>query len=254
MTEEKASTTKEKKLTYKGNAKKAIETLEKLAKGYEVVEKREVKRASGKKYVKTVRKKVKPDKVAAKALEEMNGLVDEKGKITAFRLPPYIEITDNGEILLRTSELCKVFDISDRTLTTWSRKGAPNVRVGWWNLREMIEWRLKTAGVSAGGGESREAKKLEADIKLKEAKIKAEELRLERMLNRMVPISMVEEVLCNNNAAVAAAVRNIGEALFTNLNAKYPDIMHDVRRIANNEIDRACEYISEHGTLDGFAD
>lgn len=254
MAEEKTSTAKNKKLTYKGALKKAMETLEKVGKGYEVVEKQEIKLPSGKKRVRTVRKKVKPDKVAAKALAEISGDVDEQGEPIGYHLPPFMEYTPEGDLLLRTSELCKIFDISDRTLTTWSRKGAPNVRKGWWNLRKMIEWRLKTAGVSAGGGESREAKKLEADIKLKEAKIKAEELRLERMLNRMVPISMVEEVLCNNNAAATAAVRNIGEALFTNLNAKYPDIMHDVRRIANNEIDRACEYISEHGTLDGFAD
>ena len=250
MTDENKSTTKEKKLTYKGAAKKAIETLEKMAKGYEVVEKQEFKLPSGKKRVKTVRKHVKPDKMAAKMLVESAGERDEEGKIAGYHLPPYLEITPEDEILLRTSQLCKMFDISDRTLTNWSRTGAKNVRTGWWNLREMIEWRLKTAGISAGGGESKEARKLEADIKLKQNKAKVEELRLERMLNKMVPISMVEEAMCNNNALAAAAMRNIGEVVFTNLNAKYPEIMHDVRRIINDEINRACEQLSTNGVVD----
>ena len=110
MAEEKTSTAKNKKLTYKGALKKAMETLEKVGKGYEVVEKQEIKLPSGKKRVRTVRKKVKPDKVAAKALAEISGDVDEQGEPIGYHLPPFMEYTPEGDLLLRTSELCKIFE------------------------------------------------------------------------------------------------------------------------------------------------
>ena len=70
------------------------------------------------------------------------------------------------------------------------------------------------------------------------------------MINNMLPISMVKEAMCNNNALAAAAMRNIGEVIFTNLNAKYPEIMHDVRRIVNDEVNRACEQLARDGVVD----
>ena len=110
----------------------------------------------------------------------------------------------------------------------------------------LIEWRIKSAGFGrTDGGTTNEAKKLNADARLKEVKANIEEMRLERMIERLVPLEMVEEEMTACFANARSGLLRIGEKVFTELHAQYPEIMHDVRRIVNYEIETGLDRLSE---------
>lgn len=161
-------------------------------------------------------------------------------------IPSYLQITADDKLIVRSSQVCKIFGISDRTLSTWTARGAPQYKRGWWDLAVLIEWRIKSAGFGrTDGGTTNEAKKLNADARLKEVKADIEEMRLERMMERLVPLEMVEEEMTACFANARSGLLRIGEKVFTELHAQYPEIMHDVRRIVNYEIETGLDRLSE---------
>lgn len=173
----------------------------------------------------------------------------EKKRVSKLRkngIPSYLQITADEKLVVRSSQVCKLFAISDRTLSTWAARGAPQYKRGWWDLAELIDWRLKEAGLDASsGGTTNEAKRSEADARLKDIKANIEEVRLARMLERMVPIDMVETELEMCFANARAAMLRIGEKVFTELYTQYPEMIHDVKRIINTEIETALSRLAE---------
>ena len=82
-------------------------------------------------------------------------------------IPQYLQISTDDRLFLRSSQVCKLFDISDRTLSTWTARGAPQYKRGWWDLAALIDWRIKEAGLGEeDGGTTNEAKRLNADCLL----------------------------------------------------------------------------------------
>lgn len=161
-------------------------------------------------------------------------------------IPQYLQISTDDRLFLRSSQVCKLFDISDRTLSTWTARGAPQYKRGWWDLAALIDWRIKEAGLGEeDGGTTNEAKRLNADARLKEVKADIEEMRLERMLERFIPVELVEEELSSCFANARSAMLRIGEKVFTELYSQYPEITNDVRRIINYEIENALQRLAE---------
>lgn len=70
-------------------------------------------------------------------------------------------------------------------------------------------------------------------------------MRLERMLERFIPVELVEEELSSCFANARSAMLRIGEKVFTELYSQYPEITNDVRRIINYEIENALQRLAE---------
>ena len=39
-----------------------------------------------------------------------------------------------------TSETCQFFNVTQKTLSNWEKKGAPKKDHGKWDIKELIEW------------------------------------------------------------------------------------------------------------------
>lgn len=77
------------------------------------------------------------------------------------------------KVIVSTKEICKLFEISDRTLTDWKRQGLTQHSRGWWDLQHVLKWRGE---IYNGDSEESKAvnlqnKKLEAEVALKEAQV-----------------------------------------------------------------------------------
>lgn len=80
---------------------------------------------------------------------------------------------DDDKVIISTKAICKLFEISDRTLTDWKRQGLTQHSRGWWDLQHVLKWRGE---IYNGDSEDSKAinlqnKKLEAEVALKEAQV-----------------------------------------------------------------------------------
>ena len=77
------------------------------------------------------------------------------------------------KVIVSTKAICKLLEISDRTLTDWKRQGLTQHSRGWWDLQHILKWRGE---IYNGDSEESKAvnlqnKKLEAEVALKEAQV-----------------------------------------------------------------------------------
>ena len=93
--------------------------------------------------------------------------------------------TEDGQLIVSSEVLKRIFGVTQRLISDWAMQGCPKYDRGWWNLKDVIEWR--GLGRQKGEKKSDEAKKLEADADLKYAKARQEELKLAEMMGELIP-------------------------------------------------------------------
>ena len=58
---------------------------------------------------------------------------------------------EDGDLILSTSTLCEFLGISSQMLSKYKLDGCPQLRKGWYNLRDVLEWREKEKGIGMSG-------------------------------------------------------------------------------------------------------
>ncbi len=81
---------------------------------------------------------------------------------------------EEGELILSTSMLCTFLGISSQMLSKYKLDGCPQLRKGWFNLRDVLEWRETVKGIGISGdlqtnqSMDLKSKKMQVEIELKE--------------------------------------------------------------------------------------
>lgn len=112
-----------------------------------------------------------------------------------YKMDGYKE--ENGRVLIRTSRLCDLLEVSDRTLTDWKRQGLTQHSRGWWDLQHVLKWRgeIYNADTELSKSANLQQKKLEAEIAFKEAQSELNRIKIDIASGKYIEKEIVEAEL-----------------------------------------------------------
>ena len=152
---------------------------------------------------------------------------------------------ENGDLIVSTADLIKIFGVTQRTVAEWGRTNCPKVGRGEWKLKDVVEWRGLCRLGDATNKESDAAKKLRADAEYKDAKAKQEAVRLQEMLGNLVPIEMIQEQWAFTFADIRQQLMKLPNDIRARIHTSYPECSEDVSLIAEEIIRRTLEGLAE---------
>lgn len=153
--------------------------------------------------------------------------------------------TENHELIVTSEVLTRIFDVTPKAISTWSQQGCPKYNRGWWNLKDVIEWR--GLGKAKGEKKSDEAKKLQADAELKTAKARQEELKLAEMMGELIPVELVEAQLSQTFSTIRQRLLALPNEIRTEAYTLYPEYSTEVTRIADKTVRECLDDLATHG-------
>lgn len=160
---------------------------------------------------------------------------------------PYkeVETTADEEInfIVGTQATCDFFGISRETLSKWGKQGAPKEGRGKWNLKKIVQWKFGTQN-----DKSAEARKLEADAKYRELKVEITEIQKKIMNGEYIAVGDFEKTLSESLAKVKAGLIFLGHKIAMELNAQYPEVALEVKKLVDEQIEKGLEEIAKTGT------
>lgn len=152
---------------------------------------------------------------------------------------------EEGQFIFTTQEVLALFDIGDSTLKRWVKEGCPKLGRDQWDLQQLLRWR----GLGKRGDnqfhDSPEAKKLQAEADLKDAKARQEEVRLQEMLGYLVPIEMVQEQLADTFTEIRQTMLRLPNDVRARIHVQYPDCSEGVSEIVNTTVRKCLESLAE---------
>lgn len=184
----------------------------------------------------------KPDPQAALAYAKLLNAKDDAPVKNKF-----FQITDDERILLSTSKLAEIMQVSVKTVGVWERKGCPKEKRGWYDLAAVIRWRGREIGVQ--GGADGMAAKLEADTRLKMAKAAMAEAELRQKNGELVPLSIVEERLGELFSELRTSFLSIGDHIMAETYTQYPELAPQARRMIEIYVREALKTIADTGSF-----
>lgn len=140
---------------------------------------------------------------------------------------------ENGDLILTTQEMGKIFGLRADTLSDWAIKGCPKESRGWWNVRKVIEWR-GLGRLGDNSEKSSEAKKLQADADYKAAKARQAEVELQEQLGKLIPIEIVTKQMQDAFAEIRQLILKLPNDLHAKIHTIYPSCAEDVKEIADD--------------------
>lgn len=164
-----------------------------------------------------------------------------------------VKFNKDGDLLLTTAEMGKIFGMRPDTLSDWAKKGCHKEERGWWNVRKVIEWR----GLNRMGDNpelSSEAKKLQADADYKTAKARQAEVELQEQLGKLVPIEIVEEKMADAFAEIRQLLLKLPNDLHARIHTEYPNCAEGVSEIADDTVRKCLLRLAECDNSRGNAE
>jgi len=128
-------------------------------------------------------------------------------------------------------------------LSTWAKKGAPKETRGNWDLKKLVAWKHG----SKSNELSREARKLEADVRYREAKADVEEIKKLEKVGQYVSVGDVEKSLAEVFTRIKQGLLFMGHRIATELNAQYPELALDAKRLVDEEVAKGLTQLAKTG-------
>ena len=141
-----------------------------------------------------------------------------------------------------TSETCQFFNVTQKTLSNWEKKGAPKKDHGKWDIKELIEWKYMN-----GKEESAEVRKLKAEADLKESKAAQEAIKLALTEGRYIPVDKVTRDLKRLFSVLKKSLVAIGHNVATEINGIDPESAVIANNLIDEKIHEALEQLSRSG-------
>ncbi|MBP2646280.1 MAG: hypothetical protein H6Q75_1720 [Firmicutes bacterium] len=153
----------------------------------------------------------------------------------------------DNPFVFNTQHTCDFFGISRETLSGWARKGAPKETRGYWDLKKLTEWKYGKQNNDL----SPEARKLQADVRYREAKAEMEEMKKLEKVGQYVSVDDIEKALAEVFARIKQGLLFMGHRIATELNAQYPELALDAKRLVDEEVAKGLTQLAENGTYTG---
>ena len=141
-----------------------------------------------------------------------------------------------------TSETCQFFNVTQKTLSNWEKKGAPKKDHGKWDIKELIEWKYMN-----GKEESAEVRKLKAEADLKESKAAQEAIKLALTEGRYIQVDKVTRDLKRLFSVLKKSLVAIGHNVATEINGIDPEVAVIANNLIDEKIHEALEQLSRCG-------
>ena len=141
-----------------------------------------------------------------------------------------------------TSETCQFFNVTQKTLSNWEKKGAPKKDHGKWDIKELIEWKYMN-----GKEESAEVRKLKAEADLKESKAAQEAIKLALTEGRYIQVDKVTRDLKRLFSVLKKSLVAIGHNVATEINGIDPESAVIANNLIDEKIYEALEQLSKSG-------
>lgn len=141
-----------------------------------------------------------------------------------------------------TSETCQFFNVTQKTLSNWEKKGAPKKDHGKWDIKELIEWKYMN-----GKEESAEVRKLKAEADLKESKAAQEAIKLALTEGRYIQVDKVTRDLKRLFSVLKKSLVAIGHNVATEINGIDPKGAVIANNLIDEKIHEALEQLSRCG-------
>ena len=220
-----------------------MESLKKNATGYEVTETVIEKGPVGAPKAKQRKKHVRGDPKAAKAFLELQAKFDKSDDEAPQA--NWMEITPDERLLLKSSKVCEIMQISDKTLSAWEKKGAPKEKRGWWDIAALVNWRGRAVGIQGGPGA--EADKLAADTRLKQARAAIAEQELRIKSGKLISVVLVEERLTEAFGSIRTSMMAIADHVMTEIYSQYPELAPQVRGLIDTYVREGLKEVADSG-------
>lgn len=150
--------------------------------------------------------------------------------------------TEDGQLIVSSEVLKRIFGVTQRLISDWAMQGCPKYDRGWWNLKDVIEWR--GLGRQKGEKKSDEAKKLEADADLKYAKARQEELKLAEMMGELIPKELVEATLASTFSSIRQRLLALPNDIRAECFTLYPENTTGVTKLADKAVRECLDYMA----------
>lgn len=150
---------------------------------------------------------------------------------------------EEDTLLLTTKGMAAAAGVSEQTLTKWCNQGCPKHSTGWWDVKQVIDWRH-------GNGKKGDAeqRKMVADIRYREAKADMEEIKKMEMTGQYVSVDDIEKSLAETFTKIKQGLIYMGHRIATELNAQFPDLALDAKRLVDEEVAKGLEQFAQTGT------
>lgn len=155
---------------------------------------------------------------------------------------PKIERDKDGNIIIRSADMYKLFCINDTTLNKWVHQGMPRMAHGKFLLRDVIRWKgvAKTADNISDA-----ARKLEADADYKKAKARQEEVHLKEMLGELVDLEIVKGELSTVFTNIRQILLKLPNELRVHVHTLYPESDAGVSEVAEGTVRKCLEELAQ---------
>jgi len=140
---------------------------------------------------------------------------------------------------LNSEKTAQFFDVTPRTVTNWKKRGAPQPKRGWWDLKKLVEW------MGIGNEETMMARKIKAETSYREAKAEREQILKNELLGKYMQIEQVEEEWAKRVTEVKSGLMALARAVAAEF--ADPDIRKTVEKVVNNEVIDLLEQYSRTG-------
>lgn len=156
----------------------------------------------------------------------------------------------DGEVIVKTSELCELLEISDRSLTDWKREGLTQHSRGWWNLKEVLKFRgqIYNADSEVTKSTSLQNKKLLAEVEYKEAQSELARIRADIANGRYIDKEVIESELSRFFLVFKKSVMSLSRKLGGEI-AAYVEPMEarKIEQVLTETLNDALEQMSVDG-------
>lgn len=149
-------------------------------------------------------------------------------------------MTEDRKFIFSTADTCEFFGISRETLSTWKKKGAPSIGRGKWNIKSVMEWRF-----SGKHKKSSEARKLEAEADLKEAKAAQEKIKLGLKQDEFLATDAVKAELNRLFSNLKKSLLAISHNVAGDLSVMNPEAAETAKGVVDKRIEEALKDLSE---------
>lgn len=153
--------------------------------------------------------------------------------------------TEDNRIEVSTKCLCKVFGVSDTTVAVWARQGCPKLRKGWFDLQQVVAWRMSSTGAATGGDKA----KVDADVRYKTARAAIAEKELALKNGELLPTILVENRLTELFSNLKTSILAIPDHIMAEIYSQYPELAPQVRRLIDGYIREALKQIANNGGI-----
>lgn len=166
-----------------------------------------------------------------------------KAQSDATQKNKFLQITADERILVSTSKLAEIMDVSIKTIGVWEQKGLVKEKRGWWDIAKAIAWR------NGQNGPSVIADRMEADTRLKLAKAAMAETELRQKNGELIPLSIVEERLGELFSEIRTSFLSIGDHIMAETYTQYPELAPQARKMIDVYVREALKNIADTGSF-----